>query len=217
MLVSSRFSARYLCSLTLDTRVPSLACISSWYCSAWSSVKSWAFWSSLVEHKWCYNVCNNIAGARKKKESKGRKKSKISGDFPYFQIFVFLMWKLLKQLTVKKIIITLDTTLEELELINYALKIPTEGKKSYFSPTAHFIFQWYTEDTHPPAMKLRILDSTFQLPRNIHRFWFHVQSVHLVRTCHMQQWASSPFRLPSPLWNHPLSRYLLGCHDRHLF
>lgn len=53
------------------------------------------------------------------------------------------MSKLLKQLTVKKIIITLDTTLEELELINYALKIPTEGKKFYFSPIAHFISMVY--------------------------------------------------------------------------
>ena len=59
------------------------------------------------------------------------------------------MWKLLKQLTVKKIIITLDTTLEELELINYALKIPTEGKKSYFSPIAHFISVVYWR--YPPA------------------------------------------------------------------
>ena len=39
------------------------------------------------------------------------------------------MWKFLKQLKVKKIIITVDTTLEELKLINFALKIPTEDER----------------------------------------------------------------------------------------
>ena len=41
------------------------------------------------------------------------------------------MWKFLKQLKVKKIIITVDTSLEELNVINFALKIPTEDEKLY--------------------------------------------------------------------------------------
>ena len=137
MLLSPQFSARCLCLFTLDTRVPSLASRSSWYCSAWSSFKSWAFWSSLVERKWCYNVCNNYACASNKKEERKQGNEKRAKHEVIFIVLKFLylnlMWKLLKQLNVKKIIITVDTTLEELKLIYFALKISTEDEKLYYT------------------------------------------------------------------------------------